>query len=82
MLVHQVTRKPVDARRHGRVRREHHVLGRLAQRLVKRQPVFVHPLANDLQRRECAVPLIQMVHAGRDPQRRNARTPPMPNTSS
>ena len=59
----------VVAGRHGRVGGEDGVLRHVAQRIVKRHSVVLHPLADRLERGKRAVPLVQMIHAGRDAQR-------------
>ena len=52
-----------------RVRGEHGVLGHFAQAFVERHAVFLHPLADRFQRGEHAVPLVEMIDAGRNAQR-------------
>ena len=54
----------------GSVRREGAHGRRLAQRLVERQVVFFHPLADDFEPGEGRVPFVHVDHARLDPHRR------------
>ena len=69
MLFDHVAGKAVVAGRHRRVGREDGLAGHRPQGFVEGLSVVLHPLANHLQRGKGAVPFVQMIHAGRDPQR-------------
>jgi hypothetical protein len=69
MLFHQARVEAIVAGGDGRVRGEDGAVGRFTQRFVERQPVVGHSLANDFQRRECAMPFVQVIDARHDAQR-------------
>ena len=65
VLLDEIGREAVVAGRDRRVRGETDVRGDHAQRLVRRQPLALHPLAPELERGEGAVAFVQVVDAGR-----------------
>ena len=67
MLFHEPRIEAVVARRHRRVRGEHHFARDARHRRVERNALLLHPAANRFQHRESAVPFVQMQHARRDP---------------
>ena len=69
MLFDQTGRKPVVARRHRRVRREHRAAGDAAHRFVDAGALALHALPHQFQHGKRAVPLVQVHHARGDSQR-------------
>ena len=63
MLFYQGFIKTVVTCRHGRMGREHRILGDLPKCIIERHSVVVHPATNDFQGTKRAVPFVQMVGA-------------------
>ena len=82
VLFNQVAVEAVVAGGNRRVRGEDRAMGHFAQADFEAHAVFLHPLADRLQRGERAVAFVEMINARRDAQRRQARMPPTPATSS
>ena len=64
VLGDQVAREAVDAGRHGRVRREDHAGAGRLQRLVERELLRLHELADALEAEEAGVALVGVEHLG------------------
>lgn len=66
VLFHQVEGEPVVARRHRGVRREDHLAGDAGQRLLERDPFFLHATPDRFEQREPTVTFVQVQHTRRD----------------
>ncbi len=64
VVLHEVHREPVDARRHRRVRREHRARPHRRVRLVEVQALGGRQLPDPLQPQEPGVPLVGVEHLG------------------
>ena len=68
VLVDEPRAEAVVPGRHRRVRREHDLCGDAAERFPDVDALDDHPLPHELERREGAVALVEVQHAGRDAQ--------------
>ena len=69
VLLDEVGREAIVACRHRRVRGEHHLRGHAPRGFFEADAFGVHAAANELERRERAVPFVEMDDAGRDAER-------------
>ena len=64
MFLDEIRVEAIVAGRYRRVRGEHHLRGDAANRFDGVDPFGLHPLTQQLERRECAVPLVQVRDTG------------------
>ncbi len=69
VLFDEIRAEPIVSRRHRGVRGEHDLRRDAAHRLVRVDAFDIHPAAHELQRRECAVPFVQVDDARHDAKR-------------
>ena len=69
VLFDEIGREAIVAGRHRRMRGEHHLRGDATRGFFEADAFAVHAAANELERGERAVPLVEMDDAGRDAER-------------
>ena len=69
MLLDQFRIETIMTGRHGRMGCKHGGTSNFTQCVIERVPVFIHSLANNFQRRKCAMPLVEVEYTRSDSQR-------------